>query len=152
MSNCRSFRQNDDDRTTPELQAQDAAITNAEGTEVQPGVNASLSPAKKQRFKLERDEEEASWELPESNVRYIYKYMGTHNSEKDIKESILLEHPVQSNVKKVPELDSYIKNLLNDNSKFNVLKIERTLKGIQDKVHSNFGPLSKIWCTIGGET
>ena len=44
-----------------------------------------------------------------------------------------------------------MKNLLNDNSKFNVMKVERTLKTIQEKVHNVFGPLSKLWCLMDEE-
>ena len=151
MSNCHSFRQYDSDSNTTLVEPQAQNTTNAEGTEVQPGDKAGQPPVKKQRFELGTDENEENWELPESNAEYIHKYMGAHIAEKEIKDSILYEHPVPSNIKKVPELDSYMKNLLNDNSKFNVMKVERTLKTIQEKVHNVFGPLSKLWCLMDEE-
>ena len=151
LSNCHFFRQYDSDSNTTLVEPQAQDTTNTEGTEVQPGDKAGQPPVKKQRFELGTDENEGNWELPESNAEYIHKYMGVHIAEKEIKDSILYEHPVPSNIKKVPELDSYMKNLLNDNSKFNVMKVERTLKTIQEKVHNVFGPLSKLWCIMDEE-
>ena len=80
MSICHSFRKNDNNIDNPvEPQAQEDA--NADVNEVQPNDEAGPPPAKKRRFDLGTDENEAGYELPESNVDYVHKYMSTHISE-----------------------------------------------------------------------
>ena len=107
--------------------------------------------AKKARFKLGVDAQDATWDLPTGLLDYIHKYMSSHISDKDIKENILSENPVPSNLKKIPELDSYIKVLLQDNSKYAALKSEKSFKAVHEKIHNVFGPLSRIWAVIDEE-
>lgn len=77
--------------------------------------------------------------------------MKCHVSEKDIKDKVLSENPVPSNIKRVPELDLYIKILLQDNDKYATLKSEKVLKGLHDKVNTVFGPLTRIWAVMDAE-
>ena len=66
--------------------------------------------AKVQRFELGTAESaENEWSLRTSMVEYIHRYMNANIPAKEIKEKILSLNPVPSNIKRVPELDSYIK-------------------------------------------
>ena len=77
--------------------------------------------------------------------------MRTHISDKDIKNNVLMENPIPSNIKKIPKLDSYIKILLQSKKRFSTLKIEKTFKMIHDMVLTVYGPLSKIWEVLDEE-
>lgn len=106
--------------------------------------------AKRARFELDDDSHD-SWELPAALCDYVHKYMKSHIPDKDVKEKVLAQNPVPSNIRKVPELDSYIKILLQDNSKYSTLKMEKAFKNVHDKLHLVFGPLSKIWAMMDSE-
>jgi len=72
---------------------------------------------KKARFELgECYQEEDSWELSPCFIEYVHKYIGVHVTDKEIKEHILEQSPLLSNLRKVPELDSHIRNILQQNS------------------------------------
>ena len=87
------------------------------------------------RFELASDMLECDWNLPPHVANYIHKYMNTKISDKDIKEKILNKNPVPKNIKVVPELDRYMKDLLVENNKNNTLHIEKILKGSQKKMY-----------------
>ena len=59
--------------------------------------------------------------------------------------------PVPSNLKVVPELDSYIRTILSNSNKNITLKYEKAFKSIQEKLNQVFGPLNMIWCAIDEE-
>ncbi|XP_066931160.1 uncharacterized protein [Clytia hemisphaerica] len=115
------------------------------------GDETRQAPPKRRRFELNNENEAASWELTEPMKLYIEKYIATHVQEKDLKEQVYSEHPVPANLKKVPELDSYMKTLLQDNSRYQTLKFEKTLKHLNDKIQAVYGPVSKIWAAFEEE-
>eukprot|EP00111_Clytia_hemisphaerica_P010915 TCONS_00031971-protein len=115
------------------------------------GDETRQAPPKRRRFELNNENEAASWELTEPMKLYIEKYIATHVQEKDLKEQVYSEHPVPANLKKVPELDSYMKTLLQDNSRYQTLKFEKTLKHLNDKIQAVYGPVSKIWAAYEEE-
>ena len=98
------------------------------------GDETHPAPPKRGRFELDNDNEASSWELTETMKSYIEKYIATHVQEKDLKEHTYKVHPVPTNLKKVPELDSYIKTLLQDNSRYQTLKFEKTLKHLNKQI------------------
>ncbi|XP_066912059.1 uncharacterized protein [Clytia hemisphaerica] len=100
------------------------------------------------RFELDPDNSEEKWDLPENLLEYIHKYIKLHVTDKDIKDSIIYENPVPTNLKQVPELDGYIRTILANNHKTLTLKSEKTLKLIQEKIFLAFGPLMKIWYAV----
>jgi len=102
-------------------------------------------PKKKSRFEVETLSEENGWDLPEDMLKYLHKYMMLHISDKEINDRIVDLHPVPDNIKKVPELDSYIKSLLATNNKTLTLKHEKALKNIQERIMNILGPLTKVW-------
>ena len=130
----------------PQAQDKTQEETSDDSTEIQSG---SEPIAKRRRFELDSSNE-MSWELKQELVDYIHKYMKVHVSDKEIKDNVLYD-PVPSNIREVPQLDNYMKTILSDNSKFTTLKWEKTLKTIQDKVISVFGPLTKLWLLIDSE-
>ena len=131
----------------PQAQDKTQEETSDDSTEIQSGLEPI---AKRKRFKLDSSNE-MSWELKQELVDYIHKYMKVHVSDKEIKDNVLYDSPVPSNIREVPQLDNYMKTILSDNSKFTTLKWEKTLKTIQDKVISVFGPLTKLWLLIDSE-
>ena len=131
----------------PQAQDKTQEETSDDSTEIQSG---SEPIAKRRRFELDSSNE-MSWELKQELVDYIHKYMKVHVSDKEIKDNVLYDNPVPSNIREVPQLDNYMKTILSDNSKFTTLKWEKTLKTIQDKVISVFGPLTKLWLLIDSE-
>jgi len=64
--------------------------------------------------------------------------------DKEIKEKIVSFNPVPKNVRQVPELDGYIKQLLVDYNKTTTLHLEKVLKSSQERDRHIFGPLSKL--------
>ena len=122
-------------------------------TEIQSGEGEKDDepPQKRQRFELGTENQDFDWELPSSLVDYLHKYIKCHVSDKDVKEKVLVESPVPTNIKPAPELDAYIKNLLQSNSKHLTLKQDKTLKSLHDKVRNIFGPMSKLWAVIDNE-
>ena len=122
-------------------------------TEIQSGEGEKDDepPQKRQRFELGTENQDFDWELPSSLVDYLHKYIKCHVSDKDVKEKVLIESPVPTNIKPAPELDAYIKNLLQSNSKHLTLKQDKTLKSLHDKVRNIFGPMSKLWAVIDSE-
>ena len=115
------------------------------------GQGGNEPPAKRTRFELGPEINENTWELPPSLLDYVHKYMGLHIADKVIDDQILHNSPVPSNLRKAPQLDTYIKKLLQDNAKFTTLKHERTLRLMQDKLWKVFGPLTQLWAAIEGE-
>ena len=65
--------------------------------------------AKRPRFELDESTSEALWDLPEGMKDYVNKYLANHVQEKDVKDKITDIHPVPKNLKKVPELVSFIR-------------------------------------------
>ena len=72
---------------------------------------------------------------PSEQATYVHKYMATHISPIDIKEKKLSATPVSSNIKDSQKLDEYIKELLTENKKYNMLNQEKYY-GIRKKCYS----------------
>jgi len=89
-----------------------------------------VTPLKKlQRFELVADSNsENSWEIPEEMRDYTHKYMNLHLQNRDIKEKILEEHPIPTNLKPIQELDSHIKEILSENHKSRSSRMTKDLK------------------------
>ena len=126
----------------------DTEIQSGDGEKEEDPPQDIEPPQKRQRFELGADNHDNDWELPSCLVEYIHKYMKSHVSEKDIKEKVLIENPAPTNIKPTPELDGYIRNLLQNNTKHVTLKQDRTLKLLHEKLRNVFGPLSKLWAVI----
>jgi len=73
-------------------------------------------PPKIARFELEPETSENDWDLPVQLVEYVHKYMDLIVTEKEVKERIMNENPVPKNIRKVQELDSYMKDVLVENN------------------------------------
>ena len=97
-------------------------------------------PAKYQRLELESEEKLNSWDLLPELASYVNRYMTTHRKEKKIREKILINIPVLSNLKVFQKLNKYMQELA---QKAKTLSFEKRLKGIQDKVVLTLAPLIK---------
>ena len=74
-----------------------------------------VAPAPKlARYELDENEDGKIWELREAQAIYLNKYLANHVNSRQIKEKILDETPAPINIKKVPVLDTHIKELLKD--------------------------------------
>jgi len=98
---------------------------------------------KTQRFDMFTKEN--SYELPQRLVEYMHKYFNAHIADKVVKEMILSENPVPSNVQAPKAIDSFIKELLQDNNMRKVIMLDQSLAGIQNSIHNIMGPLSTLW-------
>ena len=92
-----------------------------------------------------------TWELPAGLADYINRYMSHYINNKKVKEKILMENPVSSNIKGTPNLDNYIKDLLLENKRKLILNHGETLKGIYDKVNHVFSHLLRLWSIMEEE-
>ena len=93
-----------------------------------------------QRLELESEEKLNSWDLLPELASYVNRYMTTHRTEKKIREKILINIPVLSNLKVFQKLNKYMQELA---QKAKTLSFEKRLKGIQDKVVLTLAPLIK---------
>ena len=81
-------------------------------------------------------------------AKYASSHFNQYVQERDLKESILTENPVPSNITEVKKLDEFISHLLKENNQTSVCpldtleKIEKnqTLEKIQKNIHV-MGPL-----------
>ena len=102
------------------------------------------TPAKRGHFELE-DSENMPVILPDHLVNYVNKYLDIHVSDKAIKENILFDHPIPTNMQQPRMLDVYIKELLSEHGKRNVITSDQIYMNIQKSIHCAFGPLSSVW-------
>ena len=116
-----------------------------EGRDYQPSF-------KRPRFEALADEKQYDYELPDEMANYLNKYMDKYVPDKDLKDSVMTENPVPSNVNKPKKLDGYFKEILNENHKRNQLKIHDALEKIQDKVVQVMGPLARVWYAVEATT
>ena len=65
--------------------------------------------------------------------------------DKNLKESILNENPVLTNITKQRKLDEYYKELLEENCAKRELALDCILEKIQSKTLNIMEPLSKLW-------
>ena len=56
------------------------------------------------------------------------KKLSKHLNHKEVKEKILDEYPAPLNIKSVPDLDVYVKELLKEDNKFDCLHMDKVLK------------------------
>lgn len=149
MFNILSFNRKSSDTNNTDVGDEETYITQRDHSkrslppDGEDGIE-NATPLKIARFEVEEDKG-SDWNLPDSLLQYATKYMNIKVTDKDMKEKILLEDPVPLNMKTVPDLDGYMKQLLIDHHKHNTLHIEKVLKGIQEKCMYVFGPISRLW-------
>ena len=100
---------------------------------------------KRQRFEALAEEEQHEWQLPDELVRYSNKYFEKFVQEKSLKDSVLLENPVPTNVTELRKLDGYFKELLEEKNRRKELSLDTNFEKLQSKTRSIMGPLSKLW-------
>ena len=103
------------------------------------------SSFKRQICEALADEEQREWELPDELASYPKKYLQKFFQGKNLKDSILNENPVPTNITKPRRLDEYYKELLEENRAKRDLTLDDTLEKIQSKTLNIMGPLSKLW-------
>ena len=104
--------------------------------------------SKRLRFQATSNEEHFKWSLPDDVAEYANKNMKRYVPDKDIKDSVLLENPVPSNINSSFVLDDFLKSLLDDQKRTRQLEFDTTLEKLQQKTVNIFGPLSKVWVNL----
>ena len=117
-----------------------------EGNAVNKSSISIAPPVKK--FKPTSVDSGNQLELDQKKLSYvsgqIYKYV----PEEDLTNSLLYNHPVFSNVEKTPQLDAFIKNLLEDNNRHFSVNADKKWSVTQNKIRNVMGPLAKSWSAL----
>ena len=121
------------------------AVDVTENVELNENEETLKPPAKKKRFEASSKNSVNDWELPEDLAEYANNAVNRFIKEPDLKESILYEFPVSTNLLKTKKMDASFKELLEEQFKKAVLNQEDVLFNIQKKVQNIFGPLSSLW-------
>ena len=66
----------------------------------------------------------------------------------DLKDSILSDYPVSSNINKPKILDDFFKELLEEKKKNLELGVDEIMEKAQQEALNIMGPLSKVWLTL----
>ena len=77
--------------------------------------------------------------------------MNIYIPDKDLRENILVENPVPENISSEKNLDSYLKELLEEQNKKACLSGENALARVQTRIGYVYGPLTKLWSLVEGE-
>ena len=103
------------------------------------------SSIKKQRCEALADKEQHQCELPDGLASYANKYLQKFVSDIKLKDSILSENQVPTNITKPRKLDEYYKELLDKNRAKRELTLDGALEKIRSKTLNIMRPLSKLW-------
>ena len=95
-------------------------------------------------FEVESEEKLNSWDLLPEPGSYVSRYMATHKMEKEIRERILINTPVPSNLKVSQKLDEYMQELLQEGKKAKTLSFGKALESIYYKLVLTLAPLTKL--------
>ena len=153
-SNCSENSSNRDELTATEQRKNDGAteqqIDNATedrniGKRPFEEAQKPESSFKRQRCEVLAGEEQHEWELPDELASYASKYLRKFVQGKILKDSILNENPVPTNITKPRKLNEYYKELLEENRAKRELTLNGTPEKIQSKALNIMGPLSKLW-------
>ena len=90
------------------------------------------------------DKMENQQPLPLFTICFANSHSNQYVQERDLKESILTENPVPSNITKVKTMDEFMSHLLKEYNQTSVCALDTTLEKIQRKNIDFMGPLSKV--------
>lgn len=93
-------------------------------------------------FKIVPKADQNKWKLSSEMADYANQMFEEHLSDNDVKEKVLVDYPVPSNLDQVKTLDDFMKALLNNSS---ACKKDSLLERIQQKIVDVMGPFSKLW-------
>ena len=102
--------------------------------------------AKKARFNA-LEEEEIKWKLSKDDVQYVNDKMRVNIPPKKVKDMILKDMPVPSNLGKIPRMDEFWEDKLEKRDPGRLI-LDNDLANIQDEIRDTTGPLLKLWKTI----
>ena len=105
-------------------------------------------PAKVAIFEMKTSSSKI-WELSAGLADYINRKY--HVTDQEVKEKILMENSIPSNIKGTTILDNYIIELLLENKRTLTSNHEEALKGIHYKVSHVFGSHLRLWGIIEEE-
>ena len=94
--------------------------------------------------KLELFDEENAVELATDLAEQINNYVRRHVSDKVLKEKIMDNNPIPSNIDKPKKLDMFMKDTLTSYKAFTIAR-DTQLYNIQASIHKIFGPLTNLW-------
>lgn len=107
---------------------------------------------KLKRFKIVSEEDKSKYDLPRSMAEYANEHSECYIAEKDLKEGVLLDNPVPTNIDPVKKLDDFVRGIIKDShhskSSHDLVEGDNVLEKIQSRVRDVMGPLSRLWSMI----
>ena len=100
-------------------------------------------------FKVIAKETLNQWKVSENLELYVKETANAFIPDKMLKEQILINNPVPSNIPETHQLDPFVEDMAKSHRKYlveNDMKLER----IGRKIRDEYGPLSKVWEQIEG--
>ena len=81
-------------------------------------------------FHVKTEEEEHKYELSEELSGYANHYMSKYINDKGLKEKILSENPVPTNIDKVKVMEEFLKGIMKDKKKSNEILLDSILEKV----------------------
>ena len=123
--------------------SEDSTTTSSDTSSSESGKSRDEILAKTERFHVVAQEDINKYDLPAELAEYANEYCSKFMPEKEIKESLLYDHPVFNSIQGINQLDSFMRDILKDKDK------ELLIKSILEKVHQRtryaYGPLAGMW-------
>lgn len=117
-----------------------------EGNAVNKSSISIAPPVKK--FKPTSVDSGNQLELDQEKLSYVNDQIYKYVPEEDLTNSLLYNHPVSSNAEKTPQLDAFIKNLLQENNRHFSVNADKKWSVTQNKIRNLIGPLTKSWSAL----
>ena len=102
--------------------------------------------AKKARFNA-LEEEDVKWKLSKHDLKYVNDRMRVNIPPKKVKELILKDMPVPSNLGKILQMDEFWEDKLEKRDPGR-LTLDKDLANIQEEIRDTTGPLLRLWKTV----
>ena len=80
------------------------------------------------RFTILNQDDQFKWFLLDDMAKYANSHFNQYVQERDLKESILTENHVTSNITEVKKLDEFMSHLLNENNQTSICNLDITLE------------------------
>jgi len=100
------------------------------------------------RFRVMTEEERHKYSLPKSMANYVNEQFEVFIPEKELKDAVLLENPVPENIDPTKKLDDFLKGILKERKKTDLINQDNILEKVQGRIRGIMGPLSRVWMMI----
>ena len=133
------------------IEKENKPLSNVTADQTVNEINEVIEPVQKRtRFNASEDVD-SKWDLSDELAKYVNKAFKGFIADKILKEKVLEENPVPTNIAKCKKLDTFLKKLLEESGKKYCVKGDESLLAVQERIRNVFGPLSKVWASIEEE-